>query len=112
MDQLAWTRPPGTGPHCAAVGRPEGVDAETIHDVLPELVVVLDRLGSIRYVNETGTMLLGFDRHDWIGRSALDLVHPDDLALAAESLLGTAATGPGTTRACILPRAKSRRLPA
>jgi diguanylate cyclase (GGDEF)-like protein/PAS domain S-box-containing protein len=58
-----------------------------------DVVVVLDDAGCMTYVSPGVDRLLGWSAEDLIGRSALDLVHPDDLAVAVEGL-GRTGTGP------------------
>ncbi len=53
---------------------------------LPEAVFVLDSTGSVRWANHAAERLFGWPIAEWIGRSALELVHPDDAELAIVSL--------------------------
>ncbi|MET0324188.1 MAG: PAS domain S-box protein, partial [Ilumatobacteraceae bacterium] len=69
--------------------------AVTIIDHIADMVVVLDRRGTIRYANARSEEILGVLRTDWIGRPVFELVHPDDLALAMELLVSTQAAGSG-----------------
>lgn len=61
------------------------IDYEALLAWLPDMVLVLDRDVRIRYVNAAALEVLGVDPAVWIGRSALDLVHPDDVALVVSS---------------------------
>ena len=65
----------------------------SVLDALPDVVVVLDRTGQLQYANESARVLLGHDPNAWVGRSGLELVHPDDLDRSLESLIGTADEG-------------------
>jgi diguanylate cyclase (GGDEF)-like protein/PAS domain S-box-containing protein len=51
-----------------------------------DVVAVLDENGVLLYANPAAQALFGYDLDAWRGRSVLDLVHPDDLALALGSL--------------------------
>jgi PAS domain S-box-containing protein len=43
-----------------------------------DAIALLDRSGTTLYTNQTATRVLGYPVQELIGRSALDLVHPDD----------------------------------
>ncbi len=73
---------------------PEGV-ADLVVEHMSDMVLVIDSLGRIAYANHTGELVLGWSREDWVGRSAFDLVHPDDVGAAAESLATASTSGPG-----------------
>lgn len=73
---------------------PDGV-ADAVVEHMADMVLVVDSLGRIAYANQTAELLLGWSRVDWIGRSAFDLIHPDDVGSAAESLATASASGPG-----------------
>ena len=60
--------------------------ASDLLDGLPDIVIVIDTTGHLRYVNKAAERLLRWQRSDWIGRSALDLLHPDDQALVLSSI--------------------------
>ncbi len=51
-----------------------------------DLIVVIDRIGSIQYANGAVRSLLGITSEQVIGVSALQRVHPDDRELAADRL--------------------------
>src|ERR1700689_2324311 len=51
----------------------------------PEIVVVLDGLGSVLWVNRRAEELFDRTLESAIGMSAIDLVHPDDLELVLRS---------------------------
>jgi PAS domain S-box-containing protein len=53
---------------------------------LPDPVFVLDSSGALVFANEGVSRALGWNIDDWIGRNALEVVHPDDLAMALVSL--------------------------
>ena len=51
-----------------------------------DITAIFDRSGQIRYVSPSVERLLGYDANKLIGASGLDLIHPDDLAYARESI--------------------------
>jgi diguanylate cyclase (GGDEF)-like protein/PAS domain S-box-containing protein len=54
--------------------------------VLPDAVVVVDADGSVCWANPAAERLVDRSLVDVVGRSGLELVHPDDLGLAAAAL--------------------------
>ncbi len=60
-----------------------------------DLVIVTDGEGRLHYANRAAEEALGRSRDALASHGVLALVHPDDVALAAESLGGTTSTGPG-----------------
>ncbi len=74
---------------------PPPTDFEAILDAAADLTLVIEPDGVVRYVSRSASRLLGWEPEDWVGRSSLDLVHPDDLARTAELLLDNLETGPG-----------------
>ncbi len=80
----------------ASTDRYEGVQSAAdvpVPDInsLGDPVIVIEPNGVLRFANPASEETLGWDRDEFVGRSVLDLVHPDDLALAAASL-GTIVT--------------------
>ncbi len=63
-------------------------DAEMLGvlEQLSDLVLVVDPDGTIAWANERAEQRTGWSRAEWLGRSALDLVHPDDVPLVLVSL--------------------------
>jgi diguanylate cyclase (GGDEF)-like protein/PAS domain S-box-containing protein len=53
---------------------------------LPDAVVVVDDRGHVCWGNQAAVRLMGRTREEWLGVSGLDLIHPDDIGLAALSL--------------------------
>jgi len=51
-----------------------------------DLVVIFDAKGSVSYASPSVRPISGYAPDDLIGRSVLDLVHPEDLPLAASAL--------------------------
>ncbi len=58
----------------------------TLLDALPDVVMAIDGDAKVVYANAAAE-LRGWSRDAWIGRNALDLIHPDDV------LIGIAAMG-------------------
>ncbi len=61
-------------------------DTTGLLDGLPDVVLVVDTSGRLRYVNEAAERQLRWTRADWIDRSVLDILHPDDLAVVMSSI--------------------------
>ena len=47
-----------------------------------EKILVSDLQGVLRYVSPSFETVFGFDPQQWVGRTAWELIHPDDLATA------------------------------
>lgn len=60
-----------------------------------DVILMLDREGTITYMSAAAHAVLGYPQGDRIGTPALDLVHPDDCDRALESFLGTVESGGG-----------------
>ncbi len=60
-------------------------DAPSV-DHLADPVFAVDPGGVLRYANDTAADVLGWDATELLGTVVLDLVHPDDLALATSAL--------------------------
>lgn len=60
-------------------------------DELPDPVLAVDIDGILRYANSVAADLLDWPIDDYIGQSVFDLVHPDDLNIAASALETIAA---------------------
>ncbi len=56
----------------------------------------MDAQAQLLWVNEAAEELIGEDVASWIGRSAIELVHPDDVPMASVSLLSVQEKGVGT----------------
>lgn len=65
---------------------PEPTQLSQLIDELPDIVFVVDTSGTLVNVNEAASALLGWSRQQWIGRSVLDLIHPDDIGLVESSM--------------------------
>jgi PAS domain S-box-containing protein len=55
-----------------------------------DLVAVLDASGVVCHASPSHERMLGYRPEDLVGRSAVDLIHPDDQALVAQAFSGTA----------------------
>jgi diguanylate cyclase (GGDEF)-like protein/PAS domain S-box-containing protein len=53
----------------------------------PDLIAIIGEGGVLTYANPTGERMFGYPEIDYLGRSALDVVHPDDHDRAATALL-------------------------
>lgn len=92
--------PQGRGGSCAGV---ETLTADltwqAFADAIPDLVVRIDKSGTIVYAS-TAARTLGYEPGDLVGRSAAELVHPEDLAShqAIVAALFSGTTAPATVR--------------
>jgi PAS domain S-box-containing protein len=66
-----------------------------ILDHANDVIVVLDADGTFRLVSASAKWLLGIDPEEQVGRSAFDLIHPDDLGDITAALGRSLAAGPG-----------------
>ncbi len=60
-------------------------------DSLPDPVIAIDDVGTLHYVNQIASDVLGWSREEIVGSSVLDLLHPDDLNLALSSMATVAS---------------------
>ena len=60
-----------------------------------DVLFVMDASGILVYASNAATRVLGLDPDEFIGTSALDLVHPDDGQDALEALGRSVAAGTG-----------------
>lgn len=58
---------------------------------LPDVVLVLGAEGEVLWCNARAEAMFGRTLEEYHGRSALDLVHPDDLELVGRSLVSIQA---------------------
>ena len=82
--------PPGVD---TADGAEPGIDALAAR-ASADLVAVIDQATDIIWVNDRSADVTGFEPHELVGTSALDLLHPDDVELAATVLAGSALARP------------------
>lgn len=54
-----------------------------------DLVLVVDEYGKLRYASAASERILGLWNDELIGRSLLEFVHPDDVGIAVQSLVGS-----------------------
>jgi diguanylate cyclase (GGDEF)-like protein/PAS domain S-box-containing protein len=79
------------------MGRELGVPAsDAVLKYLPDPLVALDGEARILWANDAAERLLGVPADTWVGRSALDLVHHDDIPMAALSLQSVQGKDMGT----------------
>ena len=60
-------------------------DPTALLEALPDIVMAIDGDARLVWVN-AAAVEQGWDRDGWLGRSALDLIHPDDLPMALASM--------------------------
>lgn len=66
-----------------------------------DLIVVVDEHGTHRYVSPSYERVLGYDPRELVGRSAWELVHPEDMAAVGDAFQKFAAL-PGTRTQMVL----------
>ena len=59
-----------------------------------DVVLIVDREARVKYLSPSAERLMGYRTDQWLGRNALDVLHPDDLELAAGAF-GRALEQPG-----------------
>jgi PAS domain S-box-containing protein len=69
----------------------------TLYEENPSMYLTTDGTGAIISINDFGARQLGYTPDELLGRAVLEVVHPDDRALAQTHLLEAVAT-PGTVR--------------
>lgn len=72
------------------------LDPAVVAAALPDAALVMDEDARIVWGNQAAARLFGMDLEDAIGRSGLEFVHPDDLELAAVSLISVQGKEIGT----------------
>ncbi|MCU1427961.1 MAG: hypothetical protein JWL83_1961 [Actinomycetia bacterium] len=65
----------------------------------PDVVIVIDDLGTFSYASPQIEQLLGYDPVELIGTSALDLIHPDEVDEAAIAIVETVTANDDTVEA-------------
>jgi diguanylate cyclase (GGDEF)-like protein/PAS domain S-box-containing protein len=63
-----------------------GINGTALLEALPDIVLVIDTLGVVRYANRAVEVQLGHSVSSRVGRSVLELIHPDDVANVLSSL--------------------------
>ncbi len=61
-------------------------DPAAVLSALPDPVLVVDESACVRFANRAAEEVLGYSLDDWIGRSMLELVHPDDIPVVLSSM--------------------------
>lgn len=67
-----------------------------------DMISVIDMAGRFVFISEAATRILGLKIEDWVGRDGFDLIHPDDIGVAAESLATTVASESGVREPLLL----------
>lgn len=70
---------------------PEGADGNVLRAALAhsaDLLVVVERSGTITWVSPSAQRVLGVAADTWVGRDLSELFHPDDSPVALEAILG------------------------
>jgi diguanylate cyclase (GGDEF)-like protein/PAS domain S-box-containing protein len=67
-----------------------------------DLVVVVDGDGTLVFVSEAAKRILGREPEHWVGRSVFDLLHPDDIGMAAEAMVTSIEGEAGVKEALVL----------
>jgi len=75
-------------------GSPSASALLALLDRAVDVIAVIDRNGQLLYVNSTVTDRLAWSRAELLGTRALDLIHPEDLEVAAPALAVELAGGP------------------
>ena len=76
--------------------QPRTASSPDLFDQLPDAVVVIDGSGTVTRGNRAAARIMGRPAEAFVGTSGLDLVHPDDLQLAALSLASVEGKEVGT----------------
>lgn len=79
---------------------PQGQLAAALIASIPGTILILNPMGRILFLSTTDDDILGQDPEFWLGQSALDLIHPDDLPLVAPRI-NKAITGDAPPRQVI-----------
>lgn len=58
-----------------------------------DMIAVIDEHGCFKFVSEAVRRILGHSPQDLVGRNGFDLIHPEDIGLAAESLVSSVSHG-------------------
>ena len=59
-----------------------------------DIVLIVDQEARVRYLSPSAERLMGYHPDEWLGRNALEVIHPDDVDLAAGAF-GRALERPG-----------------
>jgi len=62
------------------------VGMRALLDSMSDCMVVIDSAGLVRFANQTAESQLGYRIGDWLGRSFLEMVHPEDVAGVLSSI--------------------------
>ncbi|MDP2291605.1 MAG: EAL domain-containing protein [Actinomycetota bacterium] len=71
-------------------------DYAAIMAAVPDPVIIVDPEINLKYLNSAAVGLLGWDPTEWLGRSLLALIHPDDVAVVISSANSVRGKASGT----------------
>ena len=74
----------------------DGATRAVIADASPDALLAADPNGRLLWANRAAERLFGWRAEDWVGANCLEMLHPDDVELAALSLLTVADKEVGT----------------
>lgn len=74
----------------------ESIALDGLIHQLPDAVLVVDDHAVLRAANDTAETGYGWPKTEWLGRSLLELIHPDDLDWALASLVTVVSKDVGT----------------
>jgi PAS domain S-box-containing protein len=73
-----------------------------------DLIAIVDPDGCMRYVSPSHERVLGYKPDDLVGKSAIEFVHPDDLAAMAEQMSGSPPPAAAEADMGLLPAGDSK----
>jgi len=79
----------GSSPEVEGEPRPDlvpPVGMRALLDSMSDCMLVIDTAGLVRFANRTAESQLGYRLEDWLGRSFLEMVHPEDVAGVVSSI--------------------------
>ena len=82
MHRARRSEPPAGPPPAVVTAAP---DMASLVASIPDALLVVGRQLQLQFVNEAGVSLLGHRAEDWLGKSLLSLVHPDDVPMVVSS---------------------------
>lgn len=71
-------------------------DAAAILDVVGDVVLVVAADATLRWISPSAGPVFGWPPVEWVGRSVLDVVHPDDLPIVLASMTSVQGKDRGT----------------
>lgn len=83
----------GPAAGAATAARPSAAFFESLVVNNADMIAVIDERGVFRFVSDAVRRILGHEPDDLVGQNGFAFVHPDDVGLAAESLLSSVTGG-------------------